>query len=292
MPKRKKKKRITPAQMAGILAGVAVVLVGIIALMLHSRPASGPYDYEGMQAPATFVPSQLEALFAAEKTTGIPLEALAALAQARGLSLDQGETVADAFTTETDPDLSPAENARRLAEGLPEGEEKEQALEYLDSLTWLGEIRRGKIYPLPMDVRNDYEDGWGDARPGDDGARPHEGVDIFVEYGTPGYSVCSGTVEKKGWLQLGGWRLGIRGDDGIYYYYAHMSSYADVEVGDRVEAGTVIGYVGDTGYGPEGTTGQFPAHLHFGMYQGQDDTELAFNPYPFLIQWEAETPAA
>ena len=35
---------------------------------------------------------------------------------------------------------------------------------------------------------------------------------------TPLLAVCDGVVEKKGWLELGGWRIGIRGDDGIYYY--------------------------------------------------------------------------
>lgn len=36
--------------------------------------------------------------------------------------------------------------------------------------------------------------------------------------------------------------------------------------GDQVRAGDLLGYMGDSGYGPEGTTGQFPVHLHVGIY--------------------------
>ena len=44
----------------------------------------------------------------------------------------------------------------------------------------------------------------------------HEGIDIMCDRGVPVVSVCDRVVEKKGWLELGGWRLGIRSDDGIY----------------------------------------------------------------------------
>ena len=285
--KRRKKQSMTVRIASAATAAAAVLLAILLAILLRDRPAHDPRA--GMIHPVDFVPSQLEALFAAEKDTGIPLEALGAVALARGMTLDRAGEVADAFTAAVDAALTPEENARHLVASLPDAEERTQAEAHLETLLWLGEIRRGKVYPLPMDVRTDYEDGWGDARPGENGARPHEGIDIFAAMGTPVYAACGGVVEKKGWLQLGGWRLGIRGDDGIYYYYAHMSEYADVEVGDRVNPGTLIGYVGDTGYGPEGTTGQFPPHLHFGMYQGKDDTERAFNAYPYLVQWQAET---
>lgn len=68
----------------------------------------------------------------------------------------------------------------------------------------------------------------------------------------------------------------------MYHYYAHLSSYADVEVGDAVSAGDVLGYVGSTGYGPEGTDDQMIPHLHFGLYV--DD--VAVNPYDYLRHWE------
>ncbi|MER2000834.1 MAG: peptidoglycan DD-metalloendopeptidase family protein, partial [Lysinibacillus sp.] len=58
--------------------------------------------------------------------------------------------------------------------------------------------------------------------------------------------------------------------------------------GDIVKSGQVIGYVGSTGYGKKGTAGKFPPHLHYGIYKFNGKAEMAFNPYPFLVQWEKE----
>jgi murein DD-endopeptidase MepM/ murein hydrolase activator NlpD len=40
--------------------------------------------------------------------------------------------------------------------------------------------------------------------------------------------------------------------------------------------------MGDTGYGKEGTRGQFPVHLHFGIYYNQGEEEKSVNPYRVL----------
>ena len=113
-----------------------------------------------------------------------------------------------------------------------------------------------------------------------------------------------------GWLTLGGYRIGIRSENGVYYYYAHLSSYSDdLKTGDYVTAGQMLGFMGDTGYGEEGTTGKFPVHLHVGIYVNHlsarqlkiwfstyssgmfvlDEQEMknewsdiSINPYPFL----------
>ena len=54
-------------------------------------------------------------------------------------------------------------------------------------------------------------------------ARKHLGHDLFSSVGTPVVSVEDGTVEALGWNQYGGWRIGIRSNDGQrYYYYAHL----------------------------------------------------------------------
>ena len=54
--------------------------------------------------------------------------------------------------------------------------------------------------------------------------------------------MTDGVVRQKGWLELGGWRLGIETEKGAYFYYAHMDSYADIEEGDIVHAGDLLGY--------------------------------------------------
>ena len=67
--------------------------------------------------------------------------------------------------------------------------------------------------------------------------------------------MSSGTVEKVGWLELGGWRIGIRSPSGAYLYYAHLYSYSrDWKEGDTVEAGELLGFMGDSGYGREENT--------------------------------------
>ena len=64
----------------------------------------------------------------------------------------------------------------------------------------------------------------------------------------PAVSICDGTIEKMGWLELGGYRIGIRSTHGAYLYYAHLDSYRKgLAVGDMVKAGDILGYLGNTG---------------------------------------------
>lgn len=132
-----------------------------------------------------------------------------------------------------------------------------------------------------------YTDTWM-ARREYGGERFHEGCDLFIENARSGEypvrSMTDGVVEKKGWLPLGGYRLGIRSPHGGYYYYAHLSSYwKDYQPGDEIMAGDVIGFMGDSGYGEEGTIGKFPVHLHLGIYiQTADKREVSVNPYWIL----------
>lgn len=119
------------------------------------------------------------------------------------------------------------------------------------------------------------------------GERGHEGTDIMPSVNEPGrfpvVSMTDGTVESKGWLELGGYRLGIRAPHGAYFYYAHLDSYADIEEGDTINAGDLLGFMGDTGYGAEeGTRGKFPVHLHVGIYLYQNEQEISVNPYHAL----------
>ena len=118
------------------------------------------------------------------------------------------------------------------------------------------------------------------------GKRGHEGTDLMASENVSGLypiiSMTDGVVTKKGWLEKGGYRIGIESPGGVYFYYAHLHSYADIEVGDKVKAGDIIGYMGDTGYGPEGTTGKFAVHLHLGIYIYPDGKEVSINPYWIL----------
>lgn len=144
-------------------------------------------------------------------------------------------------------------------------------------------------FPVDTDYNYTYKNNWGDRR-GFGGLRVHEGSDIFADYGTPVKSTTYGVVEMMGWNLYGGWRIGIRDIYNNYHYYAHMSGYEeDVKVGQVVQPGDRLGSVGSTGYGPPGTSGKFPPHLHYGMYKDNGYNEFSYDPYPYLAKWERMT---
>lgn len=146
-------------------------------------------------------------------------------------------------------------------------------------------------FPVPVHSQYSYRGTWG-ANRGWGGRRSHEGTDLFAGYGTQVVSTSYGVVEVKGWNQFGGWRIGIRDNHNSYHYYAHLGSFnKEIEVGDIVEPGTLLGYVGSSGYGKEGTSGKFPPHLHYGIYKFNGRSEWAFDPYPSLLQWEKQAKA-
>ena len=136
------------------------------------------------------------------------------------------------------------------------------------------------------DIGVTFEDSWMFDRTYKE-ERGHEGTDIMSSENKRGVlpviSITDGVVQNKGWLELGGYRIGIRSPHGTYFYYAHLDSYADIEEGDEVKAGDLLGFMGDTGYGTEeGTRGKFPVHLHLGIYIYDNDREISVNPYPAL----------
>ena len=107
----------------------------------------------------------------------------------------------------------------------------------------------------------------------------HEGIDITGEAGTPVLSMTPGVVENAGWTFYSGTRVGVRGDDGRYYLYAHLSVLGSAaSPGARVAAGSPLGLLGNTGYGPPGHRDEFPPHLHFGIQEGSE----WISPYPAL----------
>ena len=114
-------------------------------------------------------------------------------------------------------------------------------------------------------------------------ARKHLGHDMMGGLGTPIVAVEGGVVEAIGWNRYGGWRIGIRSfDSRRYYYYAHLQKdrpFAEgLEVGDTVQAGDLIGFMGRTGYSDrENVNNIETVHLHFGLQLVFDESQKECN---------------
>ena len=110
--------------------------------------------------------------------------------------------------------------------------------------------------------------------PRDGGRRDHHGLDIFAPRDTPVLAASDGYVTRVGTTPLGGHVVWVWDPERRQsHYYAHLSRQA-VGAGERLRAGDVVGYVGNTGNAR--TT---PPHLHFGIYAFR---EGPIDPLPFV----------
>ena len=141
----------------------------------------------------------------------------------------------------------------------------------------------GGGYVFPVYGTASFGDSFGAPRPNVPGGW-HHGEDIFAASGTPLLAVADGTLHTIGFNKIGGYRLWLRDTAGNDFYYAHLSAYSPLAVeGRRVEAGDVIGFVGDTGDADGGAP-----HLHFEIHPaamaglGYDGVVAA---YPILLAW-------
>ena len=126
---------------------------------------------------------------------------------------------------------------------------------------------------FPTDPPCFYANSWGAAR---SGGRKHQGVDIITGRNKPIYAVRDGKVSKKySGAKLAGTGIAIQIADGTYYFYAHLSSFAEgIRKGSKVKAGDIIGYVGSTG-------ATLVPHIHFEIHpQGG----AAVDPTPYVAQ--------
>ena len=118
----------------------------------------------------------------------------------------------------------------------------------------------------PVQGPHAFADTWGAPR---SGGRSHEGVDMMASRGTPLVAVESGVANFRN-TRLGGKSVGLTGNSGTYYFYAHLDAWSGSS--RTVQRGEVIGYVGATG----NTTAN---HLHFEVHPGGG---RAVNPYPYV----------
>jgi murein DD-endopeptidase MepM/ murein hydrolase activator NlpD len=92
-------------------------------------------------------------------------------------------------------------------------------------------------------------------------ARHHDGVDLANAQGTPITASRAGTVTIAKYSSSAGYYVTVNHGDGFSSYYMHLTHYV-VGVGDKVQAGQLLGFMGSTGV----STGP---HLHYAIsYQG------------------------
>jgi murein DD-endopeptidase MepM/ murein hydrolase activator NlpD len=100
--------------------------------------------------------------------------------------------------------------------------------------------------------------------------RLHAGVDLARTEGTPYYAAHAGIVTRASWYGGYGYAIVIDHGNGIETIYGHSSKLIAKE-GQRVEAGDLLGLIGNTGH-------SFGAHLHFEVHINGQPTD----PVPFL----------
>lgn len=136
-------------------------------------------------------------------------------------------------------------------------------------------------FPIDPAARSYILDNYGDCR----GTRMHIGTDIISERGAEVYAIERAKIVRA-FTNTGtaGWGWAIRTDDDVTYRYFHLDALADdLEVGDTVEFGDVIGWVGSTGnfiwVDGERVEDHDNIHLHFEYWPERAVTE---DPLPLL----------
>lgn len=119
------------------------------------------------------------------------------------------------------------------------------------------------------------------------GGRGHQGNDIFADCGAPLVAVRAARVQTAASQSRAGNYIVLQDADGESFAYMHMRDRALLDEGDRVRAGQLVGYVGQTGRASG-------CHLHFehwtapGWYEGG----RAIDPRPILKRWQSWTTEA
>ena len=134
--------------------------------------------------------------------------------------------------------------------------------------------------------------------PRNGGTNRHDAIDIFGPIGVPVVSPVSGTTAADWWVG-GSPRPGVGGtgegdggfyvvvidrDQGLYHYFSHLREAPRVPAATVVEAGRLLGYLGDSG------RARGNPHLHYQVSRRNRRGALLsfFNPYNELRRLAGE----
>jgi murein DD-endopeptidase MepM/ murein hydrolase activator NlpD len=141
--------------------------------------------------------------------------------------------------------------------------------------------RTGLIVPVSGIDASSLRSSFDEPRGG--GGRRHEAMDILAPRGTPVLAAVDGRVVKLFTSAAGGltvYQFDV--EERFSYYYAHLDAYApDLNEGESVARGQILGFVGTTGNAPADTP-----HLHFAIYRLGPDKKWwegeALDPFDLL----------
>lgn len=118
------------------------------------------------------------------------------------------------------------------------------------------------LWPLLGELSSGFGYRWG---------RMHAGIDIAADMAAPVSAARAGYISFSGWLGSYGYAVVIEHNQGYSTLYGHLSEYT-VAKGEYIAAGSLLGYVGSTGF----STGP---HLHFEIrYYGTPVNPLGLLP--------------
>lgn len=130
------------------------------------------------------------------------------------------------------------------------------------------------VWPVQGEVARDFslEVFAYDATMGD--WRTHDGLDIAADLGSPVCACGTGTVTDVTRDPMLGMIVTVDHGRGMESRYANLAESVNVQVGDAVEAGTVLGTVGTTAISESAS----PSHLHFEMIE----YDVSIDPLNYL----------
>ncbi|HEX5541255.1 MAG TPA: M23 family metallopeptidase [Micromonospora sp.] len=199
---------------------------------MRQRLSSEPDRYRGRRR----VPTPPRSRYAAVVTSAFVGAGVVALGAAA--ALPDAKTVSPSALADLDQSALAEAAAERAADATRASRDHDRSTESLDEVEdlWVLPLK-DYTFTSPYGVR------WGEL---------HAGIDLAAPEGAPYHAIHAGTVTKAGWYGGYGYCVIVRHSDGTESIYGHSAKLL-VEEGQEVEAGEVLGLVGNTGhaYGPQ-----------------------------------------
>lgn len=262
--------------MAGALVGVAVVFPSLLI-----GPRLGVENHAQREQPAGPDATPVRTNIAPRRNTSAQVSAtpLASIPSGNATTPGTNTTTSASDRSSTTRPKEPSASPTPSSEPSPTAP-KAPEIRALEDPVARHELRAHVLLvPVAGVEPGQLYDSFDEAR----GKRRHEAIDIPAPKGTPVIAVDDGKVVKLFLSKPGGltvYQFDPR--ETVAYYYAHLDAYApDLEEGQQLRRGDLVGYVGSTG-----NANPAAPHLHFAIFELGPEKRwwegTALNPYPIL----------